>query len=189
MNSDTELETWRREWKTESTVPADLRRKVKRQSRWLKIGIAADSLVTVVIGGGVIALALRLPQHDMTLLVAATWIFIAAAWAFRLASHRGVWSPAAVSTAAFVDLLIKRCKAKLAATAFGGALYLCEIAFCLAWIYGHSAPRLTWIAWLFFSSLFIDLVWLCTIAFSVLLLWYRKRKHAELAWLLTLRQP
>jgi hypothetical protein len=47
MSMDTELETWRREWQSETAVPADLRRRVERQSRWLKVGIAADILVTV----------------------------------------------------------------------------------------------------------------------------------------------
>ena len=62
MSLDIELETWRREWQSETAVPPDLRRHVERQSRWLKIGIAADILVTVVIGGGVIALAARSQQ-------------------------------------------------------------------------------------------------------------------------------
>jgi hypothetical protein len=187
MNQDAELENWRREWQSETAVPADLRRRVELQSRWLKIGIAADTLVTVVIGGGVLALATRLPQRDMIVLAAATWIFLAAAWTFRLVSHRGLWSPSAQDTAAFVDLLIRRCKAKLAATVFGGALYLCEIGFCLVWIYRHSGPRASWTAWLFFSSLPMDAVWLVTFVFLAGLIWYRRKKRAELVWLLTLR--
>ena len=83
MSLDTELETWRRDWQSENAVPADLRRRVERQSRWLKIGLAGDILVTVTIGGGVVAAAAVLPQTGMLLLVAATWSFIAIAWAFR----------------------------------------------------------------------------------------------------------
>ena len=187
MNQDAELETWRREWQAEAAVPADLRRRVERQSRWLKIGIAADTLVTVVIGGGVLALAARLSQRDMLVLAAATWIFLAAAWTFRLVSHRGLWSPSSMDTAAFVELLVKGCEAKLAATVFGGVLYLSEIAFCLVWIYRHSAPRASWAAWLFFSSRFMDAVWLATFVFFAWLIWYRRKKQAELTWLLTLR--
>jgi len=63
MSLDTELETWRREWQSETTVPPDLRRRVERQSRWRKVTVAGDILVTVVIGGGVIALAAREPQR------------------------------------------------------------------------------------------------------------------------------
>lgn len=188
MNLDTELETWRREWQSESSVPADLRRRVERQSRWLKIALAADILVTIVIGGGAAVVALRAPGTDMILLAAATWIFIAIAWTFRLVSNRGLWSPSAMDTAAFVELLIKRCRAKIAATVFGAGLYAAELAFCLGWIYHYSTPRPALLAWLF-GSLVNDLVWVVTLAFFGFLIWYRRRKRAELAWLLTLDEP
>jgi len=187
MNMDTELERWRREWQSEAAVPLDLRRRVERQSRWLKIGIAADILVTVAIGGGVTAVATRAPQPDMLLLAAATWSFIAAAWAFRLTIARGLWSPAAMDTAAFVDLSVRRCRAQLKATVFGAGLFVCEIAFCLGWIYRHKAPRAPLVPWLF-GSLFNDFVWLFSLAFFVFLAWYRRKKGAELAWLLILRE-
>lgn len=52
MSLDTELEDWKRDWQAKAEVPADLRRKVERQSRRLKISLAGDVLVTVAIGGG-----------------------------------------------------------------------------------------------------------------------------------------
>ena len=188
MSIDTELETWRREWQSATAFPPDLRRRVERQSRWLKIGIAADILVTAVIGGGVIALAARSPQPDMLLLAAATWSFIAVAWVFGLTVSGGLWSPAAMHTAAFVDLSIRRCRAQLAATVFGAGLFVCELAFCLGWIYRHSAPRAPLVTWLF-GSLINGLVWLFALAFFAFLLWYRRKKHTELNWLLSLSEP
>jgi hypothetical protein len=188
MSLDTELETWRREWQSDTAVPPDLRRRVARQSRWLKIGIAGDILVTVVIGGGVLALTARSPQPDMPLLAAATWSFIAVAWAFRLTISRGLWSPAAMDTAAFVDLSVRRCRAQLAATLFGAGLFVCEMAFCLGWIYRHSASRAPFLLWLF--GLWINgLVGPLTLAFFLFLVWYRRKKRAELAWLLSLSEP
>jgi len=187
MSQDTELDAWRREWQSQTTILADLRRQVERQSRWLKIGIAADILVTVAIGGGVIALAARWPQPDFVVLAVATWMFIAVAWAFGLAINRGNWSPAAMDTAAFVDLSIRRCRARLASAWFGACLGACEIVFNLAWVYRHSAEhRQPLLAWLLFGSLPMDLVWLFTLAFFGFLFWYRRKKHAELAWLLDL---
>jgi hypothetical protein len=188
MSLDAELETWRREWQAEAAVPPDLRRRVERQSRWLKVGIAGDILVTVAIGGGVIALAARSPQPDMLLLAAATWSFIAAAWAFRIVISRGLWSPAAIDTAAFVDLSIKRCRAQLAATVFGAGLFVVEMAFCLGWIYRRVAPRVPLLGWLF-GSVFNGLVWLFSLAFFICLVWYRRKKRAELAWLAGLSDP
>ena len=187
MSLDTELETWRGEWQSETAVPPDLRRRVERQSRWLKIGIAADILVTAVIGGGAIALAARSPGPGMLPLAAATWSFIAAAWAFRLIVGRGLWSPAAIDTAAFVDLSIRRCRAQLKATVFGAALFVCEMAFCLGWNYRHSARRVPLAAWLF-GSWFNGLVWLLSLAFFVFLAWHRRKKRAELAWLVGYRR-
>jgi hypothetical protein len=188
MNIDTELETWRRAWQSEAAIAPDLRRRVERQSRWLKIAIAGDVLVTIVIGGGVIALAARAPQPDMLLLAAATWSFIAVAWAFRIGISRGLWSPAAMNTAAFVDLSIRRCRAQLRACRFGGGLFVCQLAFCMGWIYRHSAPRPPLLAWLF-GSAFNGVVWLFSLAFFGFLAWYRRKKRAELAWLAGLSEP
>lgn len=182
MSIDTELDTWRREWQSDAAMATDLRRRVARQSRWLKIGIAGDVLVTVVIGGGVLALAARSPEPDMRLLAAATWSFIAVAWAFRLTITRGLWSPAALDTAAFLDLSIRRCRAQLRATAFGAGLFVCEIAFCMGWIYRHSAIRTPLVEWLFGSAV-IGFVWLFTGLFFVFVAWYRRKKRAEMGWL------
>ena len=187
MSLDTELETWRRAWQSDAPVPPDLRRRVERQSRWMKIGTAADILVTVVIGGGVIAMAARSPQPAMLLLAGVTWTFIAAAWAFRLSISRGLWSPAAMDTAAFVDLSARRCRAQLKATLFGAGLYVCELTFCLGWIYRQSMPRVALLPWLF-GSFSNGLVWLLTLAFFIFIARYRRKKRAELAWLLSLRE-
>ncbi len=184
MSMDTELETWRQEWQSEPAVPPDLRRRVERQSRRLKIAIALDILVTVVMGGAVIVLAVRLPRPDMLVLAAATWFFIAGAWAFRLSISRGLWTPAAVNTAAFVDLSIRRCRAQMKAAAFGGVLYVCEIAFCLGWIYRHSARSSPLAGWLT-GSLTARMVWVITTVFFSFLVRYRRKKRGELAWLVS----
>ena len=176
MSLDAELEQWSSAWQSAAAVPPDLRQCVKRQSRWMRIMMAADILVTVVIGGGVTTLAVRAPQPAMVLLAAATWLFIAAAWAFALKVNRGLWAPAAVDTATFIELSIRRCRARLASTVFGAGLFVCEMAFCLGWIYRYSAHHMPWLAWLFLG--------LATLAFFAALVWYRRRKRAELAWLL-----
>ena len=120
-------------------------------------------------------------------MAAATWFFIAVAWAFRLVISRGLWSTRAVDTAAFVDLLIRDCRATLAATIFGAVMFVCLTAFCLAWIYRYATPHMPWWRWLLFSNVAIDLVWVATVAFFGFLVWYRRRKRAELAWLQNLR--
>ena len=65
MNVDTELETWRRQWQSGITVPLDLRKKVERQSRFMKIALMGDILVTITIGGARTDWAIRSPQPEM----------------------------------------------------------------------------------------------------------------------------
>ena len=178
MSMDAELELWSREWQSENAVPANLRKAVERQSRWMRIALAADILVTVGIGGAALLLAVRSPRPEYVLLAAVTWFFIAAAWTFSLLVNRGNWSPAALDTAAFVELSVRRCRSRLAAVWFGAALYLVEMAFCLGWLYRY-APRPWTPPWSWLAP--------ATLLFSGGLVWYRRKKRAELAWLLTLR--
>jgi hypothetical protein len=184
---DTELETWREQWQSETTVPPGLRAKVERQSVYMKLGLAADVLVTLVMGGGTTAWALRSPAPGIVLVAAATWTFLAAAWIFVLAINRGNWSPSALDTVAFVDLSIRRCNTALKTVWFAVGLFFSEIAFSLTWAYHHiSQPRQPVVAWLWFSSWRIDFVWLCTLVFLAAIAWYHAKKRAELARLLEL---
>ena len=189
MNIDAELSVWREQWQSETTVPLELRRKVARQSRFMKIALMADIAVTVGIGGGTALWALRSPQPDIVLLTVATWIFIAAAWTFSLIVNRGAWSPSGLDTAAFVDLSLRRCRGRLAATWFGAFLFVTQIVFCLGWVYNHTPqPKEHLLSWLFSNSLPIDLVWLATVTMFGSVIWYRRKKKAELAYLLKLRE-
>jgi len=188
MTPDVELDLWRREWQSQGAVPADLRKKVERQSRWMKIGLALDLLVTIVIGGGVIAYALQALRADRLLLAAATWSFIFGAWAFVLTVNRRAWSSAGLDAAGFVDLSLRRCRGALAAIWFAAAFYTIELTFCLAWLYPHvPPPRPSLLDWLF-GSWFLNGVWVVTVGFYGFLVWYRIRKNAELAALLQLQR-
>jgi hypothetical protein len=188
MNADTELEIWRKRWQSGTTVPLELRTKVERQSRFMKIALIADILVTIVIGGGTTAWALRSPRPDIVLLAVATWLFLAAAWTFTLTVNRGNWSPSAQDTAAFVDLSVRRCQGRLAAIWFASGLFLFQIVFVLSWVYRNSpAHRQPLLTWLLFGSTPIDIVWLCTFAFVSFLVWYQRKKRAELVYFLNLR--
>jgi len=188
MKVDAELEVWRRQWQSGTTVPLDLRRKVERQSRFMKIGLIGNLLVTITIGGATTGWAIRSPQLDIVLLAVATWVFIATAWTFTLTVNRGKWSPSAQDTAAFVELSVRRCRGRLAAVWFAAGLFLIQIVFLLGWVYNYSPEHRTpLLTWLFFGSVPIDIVWLCTVAFFGFLVWYRRRKRSELAYLLSLR--
>lgn len=187
MNIDTELEVWRRQWQSGPVIPLDLRRKVERQSRFMKINLICEILVTMLFGGGVIAWAACSPDAGLVLLAAGTWVYIAIAWTFGLMVNHGNWSPAAQNTAAFVDLSVRRCRGRLAAVWFAFGMFLFQMAFILGWVYHYSAAHETPLGtWLFFGSIPIDIVWVFTGAFFGCLVWYRRKKRAELTYLLGL---
>lgn len=110
----------------------------------------------------------------------AVWVFLAAAWTFAIVSRRGAWSPAALTTAEFVDLSIRRCRGKLAAVRFGIGLYFAEMAFCLTWLYRDPARRVPAPAIIF---------GVVTPAFLFGVARFRRKTRAELAGLLELLRP
>ena len=188
MNAETELEIWREQWQVESPLPIDLRGKVERQGRLMRIGLAGDLLVTIVMGGGSIVLAVRSPESDFALVAVATWLFLAAAWVFVLLGNRGLWVPVALTNRAFLDLSIRRCQRTFRAIVFSVAMFSCEVGFGLWWAYEHSVKSTQSLStWLMFSSLRIDVVWFCTTVFLAAVIWYWRKKRLELAALLDLQ--
>jgi hypothetical protein len=179
MKPDLELEAWRAQWQADTVVPADLRRKVERGTRNMRMMVAAEVLVTVTIGGGSALWAAGDPRTEMLVLAGAVWAFLAAAWTFAVISRRGAWSPAALTTADFVDLSVRRCRTRLAAARFGAWLYFAEMAFCLAWLYRDPARRVPLPAIIFGAA---------TPVFLAGLARYRRKTRAELAGLLELQQ-
>jgi len=189
MSTDLEMDVWREQWQADvaPAIPMNLRRKVERQSWLMKIGLISDTLVTIVMGGGTTAWALLSPKAEVALVAVATWVFLAAAWAFVLTANRGLWAPSALDAATFVDLSVRRCRSALGIVWFAVGLFICEVVFGLGWTYHYSVEREPLMKWLLFGSVRIDVVWLVTVAFFGAIVWYRRRKRAELESLLKLR--
>ncbi len=138
---DLELEAWREQWQSDAEVPADLRRKVARGTRNMRLMLGLEVLVTVTVGGGYTLWAATVPSAEMLVLAADVWLLIAAAWTVAFITRRRTWSPAAMTTADFVDLSIRRCRGKLASLRFSIWLYFAQMAFSLAWLYRVPARR------------------------------------------------
>ena len=134
MSIDAELDTWRRQWQAGTDEPGrdglamEVRARVARESRLMRLGLIAPILVTAVIGGGVIMHALRTGLAQDAVLAVEAWLFILVIWGGCLWIARGTWRPFAESTAAFVDLSIRRCRANLRTFPFATALYVCQVA-------------------------------------------------------------
>jgi hypothetical protein len=80
MAADLELESWRRSWQTVARVPTDLKTRVERETRWMRLGVAIEIAITLVFGGGSLAWAVRSGRTDVLVLAIGIWVFIAIAW-------------------------------------------------------------------------------------------------------------
>jgi hypothetical protein len=191
MSADLELEKWRRQWQggPESASRADeverLRQRVLRETRWAKWGLIVPIWVTVGVGGGMTLLALRNEHPLHVALAIETWIFIAVVWAGSLWIARGTWRPLADTTAAFVDISIRRRKANLRGATFGAWLYVLQLL-AMKLIVGYltserladtlTSPHMILYAWIGLPLVFGALVW------------FRRRQRAQLERLLELKR-
>jgi hypothetical protein len=191
MNKDVELEDWRRQWqsRSESAAKADaveqLRRRVLRETRWNKIGLIAPILVTLVVGGGIVLRALRTGQAIDVLLAVEAWILIVVIWVGCLWIARGTWRPLADTTAAFIDISIRRREANLRGATFGACLYVVQVAF-IALALGAASP--TGIVSVLTSGSMIVVGWIGVPGGLAALYWFRRRQRADLERLRELKR-
>lgn len=190
MSIDAEVDLWRRQWQANPDEPhrdrlaADLKAHVARDSRQQKIALIVPILVTVVFGGGIVLQALRTAQPMDIVLAAEVWLFILVTWAGCVRIAQGTWRPLSETTAAFVDLSIRRCRANLRAVPFGLSLYLCQllIIVLLRLPYAtHWSAVLT--AW--------PTIVLGAVGFPAVLaggIWFARRQRARLEHLLDLQR-
>jgi hypothetical protein len=136
---DLELERWQRQWRAQEAVPPDLEKAVEAWTRNRRRGLIAEIVITVVMGGGVLAWAYASERADVIVLAIAVWIFIAVAWIASMFLSRGTWQPVTATTAAFVEISILRCERSLQAIWIQAVLYAVILAFDLVWLYYYRA--------------------------------------------------
>ena len=109
---DDELETWRRQWNSQPAVPIDLIRKVERQTVYMKLE-QISLLLPALIGVATIVLAVRVRTFPWIILAIGIWFFNIIGGYIQIKNAKGTWAPEADTTAAYVELSIARCRAKL----------------------------------------------------------------------------
>ena len=109
---DDEVELWRRQWHSQPAVPIDLIRKVERQTVYMKLERLA-LLLPLLVGVGTIVAAIIMKNAPWILLAVGTWVFIIFGLVFQYKNEKGIWSPAAQTTSAYLELSITRCRKKL----------------------------------------------------------------------------
>src|SRR5262245_20876928 len=111
MNAQDELMVWREQWQSGPAVPIQLLQRVERQTARMQMLRAAEIVVTIGIGGAVLAGAIFHPFLDRSYwlaLATGTWAFIAAAWIVSARSTRRVWEAVELTTAGEVSLHVQR---------------------------------------------------------------------------------
>lgn len=139
-------ELWRAQ-PAETPVPAEVRRRVKRQERYLRLGAAAEWLVAVGLCTYAIVIAARdwAPADIFWALV----VLVLVGWAlsFSLTNRRDLYCPPEESTRAYIDLALLRIARKRSAVRFAWLLYAIELAIFLSWellaLWGWLEPILT----------------------------------------------
>ena len=113
MIVDSELQEWRRHWRAQPSVPVELFKKVERDTSYLRRYRVAEILPTMLLGGGSVSWAVVHPGAGSIVLAVVTCISIALAWVFSLRETRYLWTATVPTTAAYLDLSIRRCRWKM----------------------------------------------------------------------------
>lgn len=187
MNMNEELESWRALWQTPPEAPsvADLRDRVRRDTRQRKIALVAPVAVTIVIGGWISSRAIASARWEDVALALETWLFIAATWTGSLWLGRGTWQPVTNTTRGFVDLSIRRCQSAIAGLRFAAVLYLGQLAVIIYWKLRFTSVTAEALA---ASWPVVAIGWLGVPLFFAGSVWLTRRRQAELRALLELRR-
>ena len=140
MQRDPELDAWREQWYAQDAVVDDLRRRVERDIRERRAGLAAAIVVTVCFGLGVPLWAIVSGRMDVAVLAAGVWAFIAITWTVSWWLDRHVSLPATASTAQYLEFCIANCRRRRTGIAAASVLYALMFSFNVAWVY-QTRPR------------------------------------------------
>jgi hypothetical protein len=191
MSIDPNLDAWRRQWQQASAEPdngvlaLELEKRVISQTRRLKLGLIVPILVTLIIGGGVPLNALRTGQVADIVMAVESWFFILVTWAGCLWIARGTWRAYGETTAAFVDISIRRCRANLSTIPFALWLYAGQffVVTLLKVQYSPASVGAVLTSW--------PVLLIGGVGFPALVAgsyWYGRKQQAELKYLLDLRR-
>lgn len=190
MNQDGEMAAWREQWlgAGAGNIPesAVLKARVLDQSRRMRLALIAPVTVTVTIGGWLLARAAGSGTLLDIVLAVEGCLFIAIVWGASLWIARGTWVLLGKTTAAFLDLAIRRCHSNIAATRLGVGLYVAQLVaiFAVVWLVDPTVG----LAEMAMSVRTLVLGWIGLPVYVGWTVWFGRRQRAELMRLLELRR-
>lgn len=114
-------------------VPAAVIARVRRQERWLRVGMVTEWLVAAALCG--FALTGLIKRPDSTSALIALLVFALVVWAlvFSIRNRKGLWQPLEETTSAYRALVELRLERRQKAIRFAWLLYAVELLLFLAW--------------------------------------------------------
>jgi len=143
IREDQELATWMDDWQSEeprsaadpAIDAATILRQVKRRSLGLKLLTAGELVLAAGALIGLTLFALRHPDPIDVAVMASFCLLTLAALVFALWNRRGLWSPAAETTAAYLALARNRARRRQEALRVSWGLLAAETALFIPWIW------------------------------------------------------
>jgi hypothetical protein len=193
MSTDGEMDAWRRQWQgqgagkpvADSDAVERLRRSVARETWWNKWGLVFPILVTLWSGSTIVIPALRTGSAPGVLVGVESLVFIAVIWVVALWLARGTWRPLADSTAAFIDVSIRRREAYIRGAVVAACFYVAQFAFLVLAI-GLNSP--IGIAGVLASTPAVIIGWIGMPVVLAALYWLGRRQRKELERLRELKR-
>ena len=185
MSLDTELQAWQRSWRDQplpSASAAELARLVHRGSRNAIYGTIAAAVFTLL---ALAPLLRRAVAGDIdTRFLTGVVIFVALVWGTALWLARGTWRPSDESTAAFIDVSIRRARAAQLGVPVAVVLYGAQLIYVLM-----STHRIDGVPWtqMLTSPQFIAVAWIGGPLYIASQVWYARREGRRLERLRQLR--
>jgi hypothetical protein len=182
---DNELAGWQREWRGQalpSISAEELARTVRRGNRHALVGTLGAALLTVVALAPLVRRAVdgTIDVQFLTGIVA----FVVLVWASALWLARGTWRPRDETTAAFLEVSIRRCRAALLGVPVAVVLYFAELVYVLVSM--HRIEGADFGA-LLRSPQLIAVGWIGGPLYLAGQLWYGSRQRERLARLRALQ--
>lgn len=143
IREDHELTAWMDDWQAEeprsatnpAIDPAAILRQVKRRSLGLKLLTAGELLLAAGALAGLTLFALRHSDPIDIAVMASFCLLTVAALAFACWNRRGLWKPAAETTAAYLTLARNRARRRQEALRVSWWLLAAETALFIPWIW------------------------------------------------------
>jgi hypothetical protein len=188
---DDELELWKQQWQRRPDVVIDLIRRVEREAVQMRMGwlalVAPAAVATVV----TVLVAMK-PNVGGILFAAGLWLIMGIGVWLGKRSQKGLWAPAAETTAAYLELSIERCRRTQRGLRFWRLFpfFFAVTAFVLFGVYKglkeKGALETTEDYWIVAATF----LWtICVQGFVLYVLWRHGRKmQVELEYLLNLQR-